>query len=236
VNWQKLKSSILSVPTRIEAQINRAIGYLRSPINLFRFLVILLALDFIAFMSLTRSSYLMLLNPAAFLFADPVASHDAIELYFPRSLSLTGIEKIYPEDEAPEKQQVAKPALDAAGEKPLSDSAVAEETVLTRKQVQKPVTQVGGVELSAAEAMARRVVLELIAGPAGEVETLKARNLLKESMFLRSLWTYNGTVYISTDKLIWDKMTPNERKITEYCIVESLRKNLGSEKFALLKE
>ena len=31
-------------------------------------------------------------------------------------------------------------------------------------------------------------------------------------------------------------MTPNERKITEYCIVESLRKNLGGEKFALLKE
>lgn len=53
--------------------------------------------------------------------------------------------------------------------------------------------------------MARRVTLELIAGPAGEVETLKARNLLKESMFLRSLWTHQGTIYLSTDKATWDK-------------------------------
>jgi hypothetical protein len=143
-------------------------------------------------MSLTRSSYAMMLNPLAFLFTDPIESRGFIELYFPRSLSLTGIEKIYPEDEAAEKSANTKPTLDSAGEKPLSDAAVAEETVLTRKQVQKPLATVGGVELSASEAMARRVVLELIAGPAGEVETLKARNLLKESMFLRSLWTYPG--------------------------------------------
>ncbi|AFM14558.1 hypothetical protein [Turneriella parva] len=236
MNWQKLKDSVISVPARIEAKINQTIRYLRNPLILFRFLAILLVLDFVAFMSLTRSSYAMMLNPVAFLFTDPIESRSSIELYFPRSLSLTGIEKIYPEDEAPEKTTDAKPKLDSAGERPLSDAAVAEETVLTRKQVQKPMSAVGGLELSAAEAMARRVMLELIAGPAGEVETLKARNLLKESMFLRSLWTYQGTVYISTDKMIWDKMTPNERKITEFCIVESLRKNLGSEKFALLKE
>lgn len=224
------------MPRRIEERINRVVGFLRNPLYLFRFLAILLVLDFVAFMALTRSSYLMMLNPLAFLFTGPAEARDSIELYFPRSLSLTGIEKIYPEDEAPGKDAGAKPALDSAGEKPLSDTAVGDETILTRKQVQKPVTNVGGVELSANEAMARRVMLELIAGPAGEVETLKARNLLKESMFLRSLWTHQGTIYLSTDKATWDKMTPNERKITEYCIVESLRKNLGGEKFALLKE
>lgn len=236
MNWQKLKNSVLSVPAGIEGRINRVIGYLRNPLHLFRFLAILLVLDFVAFMALTRSSYLMMLNPLAFLFSAPAEARDSIELYFPRSLSLTGIEKIYSEDEAPAKEAGNKTPLDAAGEKPLGDTAVGEETILTRKQVQKPVTNVGGVELTPGEAMARRVLLELIAGPAGEVETLKARNLLKDSMFLRSLWTHQGTVFVSTDKTTWEKMTPNERKITEYCIVESLRKNLGGEKFALLKE
>lgn len=213
-----------------------AVQYLRNPLNLFRVLVILLALDFMTFMSLTRSSYLMMLNPLAFLWTGPAEARNEIELYFPRSLSLTGIEKMYPEDEAGVLITKGSNPLNPTGERPIEGGAIAEETLLTRKQVQKPPTNVGGAELTAAEAMARRVLLELIAGPAGEVETLKARNLLKEPLFLKSLWTDQGTLYISTDKSAWDKMTPNERKVTEYCIVESLRKNLGGEKFALLKE
>ncbi len=236
MNLQKLKNSVIEVPGRIETRINAVVAYLRNPLNLFRVLVILLALDFVTFMSLTRSSYLMMVNPLAFFWTGPAEARDQIELYFPRSLSLTGIEKMYPEDEAGIAINKEKNPLNATGERPIADEAIAEEAMLTRKQVQRPPTNVGGAELTAAEAMARRVLLELVAGPAGEVETLKARNLLKEPLFLRSLWTHQGTLYISTDKTTWDKMTPNERKVTEYCLVESLRKNLGSEKFALLKE
>ena len=60
--------------------------------------------------------------------------------------------------------------------------------------------------------------------------------LLKEPLFLRSAWTYQGTLYLSTQLSVWEKMSPNERKITEYCINESLKKNLGSDKFVLLRE
>jgi hypothetical protein len=236
VNWQKLKNSVSEVPRRIEGRINVVVQYLRNPLNLFRVLVILLALDVMTFMSLTRSSYLMMLNPLAFLWTGPSEARDHIELYFPRSLSLTGIEKMYPEDESGVAISKGVNSTNSTGEKSINESAVAEETLLTRKQVQTPPTNVGGVEFTAAEAMARRVILELLAGPAGEVETLKARNLLKEPLFLRSIWTHQGTLYISTDKSAWEKMTPNEKKVTEYCIVESLRKNLGGEKFAILKE
>ena len=218
----------------LASRINTVVAFLAKPLNLFRFIVILLALDFVAFMSLTRSSYLQLVNPLHFLWAEPGESRKSIELYFPRSLSLTGLEKIYPdEDTSQGKKTVAE---QSAQEKPLDDAAVAQEALLTRKLVSEPVTKFGELQLSKEEALARRVILELIAGPAGELETLKARNLLKEPLFLRSLWTREGTLYISTEKSLWDRMSPNERKVTEFCIRESLKKNLGETRFALLKE
>lgn len=224
----------MDLVTGVAARINTFVGYLAKPLNLFRFIVILIALDFVAFMSLTRSSYLKLVNPLHFLWVEPGESRLTIELYFPRSLSLTGLEKIYPdEDISPGKTNAAE---QAAQEKPLDDAAVAGEAVLTRKLVAEPTTQIGDLTLGKEEAIARRVILELIAGPAGELETLKARNLLKEPLFLRSLWTLEGTLYISTEKTVWDRMSPNERKVTEFCIRESLKKNLGGSKFALLKE
>ncbi|HNA78334.1 MAG TPA: hypothetical protein PKG67_00200 [Turneriella sp.] len=218
----------------LASRINTVVAFLAKPLNLFRFIVILLALDFVTFMSLTRSSYLQLVNPLHFLWAEPGESRKSIELYFPRSLSLTGLEKIYPdEDTSQGKKTVAE---QSAQEKPLDDAAVAQEALLTRKLVSEPVTKFGELQLSKEEALARRVILELIAGPAGELETLKARNLLKEPLFLRSLWTREGTLYISTEKSLWDRMSPNERKVTEFCIRESLKKNLGETRFALLKE
>lgn len=232
--WQKLKNSSMDLVAALASRINTVVAFLAKPLNLFRFIVILLALDFVAFMSLTRSSYLQLVNPLHFLWAEPGESRKSIELYFPRSLSLTGLEKIYPdEDTSQGKKTVAE---QSAQEKPLDDAAVAQEALLTRKLVSEPVTKFGELQLSKEEALARRVILELIAGPAGELETLKARNLLKEPLFLRSLWTREGTLYISTKKSLWDRMSPNERKVTEFCIRESLKKNLGETRFALLKE
>jgi hypothetical protein len=234
VIWQKLKNSLMNLVAGVDNRIHASINYLAKPLNLFRFVVILLALDFVAFMSLTRSSYLQLVNPLYFLWAEPGESRQNIELFFPRSLSLTGLEKIYPEEDlSPVRKNAAGPVVQ---EKPLEDAAVAGEAVLTRKLVAEPVSQVGDLTLTKDEAIARRVLLELIAGPAGEMETLKARNLLKEPLFLRSLWTREGIVYISTEKAVWDRMSANERKVTEFCIRESLKKNLGGTRFALLKE
>jgi hypothetical protein len=234
VIWQRLKNSFLNLVSGLSGRINTFVTFLAKPLNLFRFVVVLIALDFIAFMSLTRSSYLQLVNPLHFLAAEPGESRQSIELYFPRSLSLTGLEKVYPDEEP---GQGKKPAGEQAmQEKPLDDAAVAGEALLTRKLVSEPTAQLGGLQLSKEEAVARRVILELIAGPAGELETLKARNLLKEPLFLRSLWTREGTLFISTEKSVWDRMSPNERKITEYCIRESLKKNLGETRFTLLKE
>lgn len=234
MSWQKLKNKFLAGTDALAARINLVVGYLAVPLNLFRVLVILLAIDFIAFMALTRSSYLQMLNPAHFLWADPGESRDVMELWFPRSLSLTGLEKIYPEDEAPAAGKNEKPG--PAQEKPLDDAAIASEAIMIRKRVSAPLAKMPGLELSKDEAMARRVMLELMAGPSGEMETLKARNLLKEPLFLRSIWTHNSTIYISTEKSVWDKLGGNERKITEYCITESLKKSLPGAKFALLKE
>jgi hypothetical protein len=234
VIWQKVKNSFLDLVSGLSGGINSFVIFLAKPLNLFRFVVVLIALDFVSFMSLTRSSYLQLLNPLQFLWAGSGESRKSIELYFPRSLSLTGLENVYPEDES---SQGNKPVGgQVVQEKPLDDAAVASEVVLIRKLVAEPTTRIGALELSYEEAVARRVILELIAGPAGELETLKARNLLKEPLFLRSLWTREGTLFISTEKNVWDRMRSNERKITEFCIRESLKKNLPETRFVLLKE
>lgn len=192
--------------------------------------MVLFALDFLAFMSLTRSSYLHLVNPLYFLWSETGESRAYMELYFPKSLSLTGIEAIYPEADAPQKS--AKSTVGVVPEKPLDDAAVAAEAVLVRKLVAAPVEQIGEHKLSKEEALARRVILELVAGP----ETLQARNLLKEPLFLRSLWTHAGILYISTEKNIWERMSPNERKITEYCIRQSLARALPQVQLQILKE
>ncbi|MBN8220611.1 MAG: hypothetical protein J0L53_06780 [Spirochaetes bacterium] len=231
MNFQKLKNKILGLPERL----NAFLLWLKNPLNRFRFLTLLLAVDFIAFMSLSKSSYLQLLNPAAFLSVPEGDKRQRIELYFPRSLSLTGIEKIYAEDEAVLPQETNQPPAREAA-KPLDDAAVQAEVILIKKKVGQPQSKIGDLELTRSEAMARRVIYELIAGPAGEKESLKARNLLKEKLFLRSLWTYQQTLYISTEKAAWEKMSPNEQKITEYCILESLKKNLPGEKITLLRE
>lgn len=234
MSWQKLKNNLLNCSDALAHRINLGVAYLAKPLNLFRFVVVLLVLDFFAFMSLTRSSYLQLVNPLYFLWAEPGESRQPVELFFPRSLSLTGLEKIYPDEE------VSRDKSSATGqgqlEKPLDEAAVAQETLLTRKLVSAPGTKIGSLQLTQHEALARRVILELIAGPAGELETLKARNLLKEPLFLRSLWTYDGILYISTEKSVWDRMSPNERRVTEFCLRESLRKNLRETRFQLLKE
>lgn len=216
---------------------NRFLVYLQNPLSLFRFIAVLLVIDFVAFMSLTRSSYAQMLNPLAFLSAGPGETRDSIELYFPRSLSLTGIDKIYPEEK--NSAAVAKPgAPERKGEeRPLDDAAIPGEVILIKKRVSAPhLTDTSGNKIERSEAYARRVIAELIAGPSGELETLKARNLLKEPLFLRSAWMYQNTLYLSTQLSVWEKMSPNERKITEYCINESLKKNLGSDKFVLLRE
>lgn len=229
--WQKLKTRLAATIQKIEGWINRAVTHLSLPLNLFRFLVILTAADFIAFMSLTHSSYLQLLNPLGFLWAAPGESRKPIDLYFPRSLSLTGIEKIYAEEgtalEIKEREREAASTV-------ISEVEIKNEIVA----IKKLVAAADGTEMgmSKNEAMARRVVLELIAGPAGETETLKARNVLKEPLFLRSIWTYGDTVYLSTEKSVWSKLKPNEAKIAEYCLTESLKNNLGSQKFAILRE
>lgn len=234
MNFQKLKSKISGFFAALTARLNAFLEWLTVPLNKFRFLALLLVIDFVAFMSLTKSSYLQLLNPAAFLLVPRGETRQTMELYFPRSLSLTGIEQIYAEDDAPATGD--SKATTKAAEKPLDAAAIQAEVILIKKRVAKPETKTGALELTSPEATARRVIFELIAGPSGERETLKARNLLKEKLFLRALWSYQGKLYISTEKAAWDKMSPNEQKITEYCILESLKKNLPSEKIALLRE
>jgi len=236
VIWQKLKNKIAQVIARAEHSINRLVSFLSEPMNLFRFVMILIAADFIAFMSLTRSSYLQLVNPLAFLVAGPSEKRVPIELHFPRSLSLTGIEKIYAEEgvapETPGKDKL-KAKEKEIPVKEITEAEIAAEVTVIKKFVAEPVVD---ETKNMGAAMARRVVLELIAGPAGEKETLKARNLLKEPFFLRSTWIWSDTLYISTERSVWTKMAPNEVKVTEYCLNESLKKNLGSQKFVLLKE
>ena len=240
MSWQKLKNKLARPFVTINDRVNRFVTYLQKPLHLFRFVAILLVVDFIAFMSLTRSSYAQMLNPVAFLFVGSGEAQGTMELYFPRSLSLTGIEKIYPEENTPAGAAavIVPGAPDRKGEERLLDDAqVAGEVILIKKRISKPrLTDAAGNPVDKTEATARRVIAELIAGPSGELETLKARNLLKEPLFLRSAWTYEGTLYLSTQKSVWDKMTPNEVKITTYCIDESLKKNLPGAKFVLLKE
>ncbi len=240
MNFQKLKNKFLGFFPAITNRLNTFLAWLSVPLNRFRFLTLLLVVDFMAFMSLTKSSYLQLLNPVAFLSVPRAESYQTLELYFPRSLSLTGVEKIYAEDEAvpstglgDAKQPAAAPKEAA---KVLDDAAIQAEVILIKKRSAKPLAKVDTLELSPAEAAARRIIYELVAGPAGERGSLKARNLLKEKIFLRALWTYQGKLYISTEKAAWEKMSPNEQKVTEYCILESLKKNLPAEKFALLRE
>lgn len=234
MNFLKLKNKFTGFFRGINSCLNGFLSWLTIPLNLFRFLSLLLVIDFMAFMSLTRSSYLQLLNPAAFLFVPRAESRQLMELYFPRSLSLTGIEKIYNEDEAPAGKGAETKTQSA--EKPLDDAAVVSEVIMIKKRVSAPLSRIDNLELTASEAIARRVIYELVAGPAGGRESLKARNLLKEKAFLRSLWTYQNKLFISTEKAAWDKMSPNEQKVTEYCILESLKKNLPGEKIALLRE
>lgn len=237
MNLQRLKSSLAVPFLAVNDRLNRFLVYLQNPLNMLRFIAVLMVIDFVAFMSLTRSSYAQMLNPLAFFSVAPRETRDSIDLYFPRSLSLTGIEKIYPEEE--NSAAVAQPgAPERKGEeRPLDDSAIPGEVILIKKRVSAPqLKDAAGNKIERSEAYARRVIAELIAGPSGEMETLKARNLLKEPLFLRSAWTYQGTLYLSTQLSVWEKMSPNERKITEYCINESLKKNLGSDKFVLLRE
>lgn len=236
MSWQKLKSNFGLVFQGIAERLNAFLAYLSVPLHLFRFVVLLMAVDFVAFMALTKSSYVQLLNPVAFLWASSGESRDIMELYFPRSLSLTGIDQIYPEEES--SQANAKPGAKVVPppETPIDAAQVAGEVILIRKRVAAPQTKSRELTGTTEEKIARRVMLELIAGPAGEIESLKARNLLKEPMFLRAIWNHDQTLYISTEKRVWDPMTQNERKIAEYCITESLKKNLGSAKFVLLKE
>ncbi|MBS0618752.1 MAG: hypothetical protein JSR44_11225 [Spirochaetes bacterium] len=242
MKWQNLKSKAIEYFGAPHRKINALIRYLRTPLNLFRFIILLFALDFIAFMSLTKNSYLQLLNPLAVLFVPHGERLTAMELYFPRSLSLTGLEKMYLEDADTDAKPTpgnnrALPATEGKNiEKPLGENDIAAEVIAVKKHVVKSAGRIGNRVLNPTESTARRVILELLAGPEGEIESLKARNLLKEPLFLRSIWSNDGTLYISTEKAAWDKMSPNEQKITSYCISESLRKNLGGVKFALLKE
>ena len=65
MNLQRLKSSLAVPFLAVNDRVNRFLVYLQNPLNLFRFIALLIVIDFVAFMSLTRSSYAQMLNPAA---------------------------------------------------------------------------------------------------------------------------------------------------------------------------
>ncbi len=233
MNLQKLRDKFSDVGNSISSRIERTTEYLSHPLNLFRFLALLAVLDFFAFMSLTRSSYFQLLNPAFFLGIERGESRDSMELLFPRSISLTGLDRIYPEETlqgsaVPVKENTEK-------EKALDEKALAKDTILIHKKVLEPTTELSERTLGKEEALARRVMLELIAGPGGAQDMLKARYLLKDPLFFHSVWMYEGRLYVSTEKKVWEHLNPNERKLTEYCIIESLKRNLPQTPVVLLK-
>ncbi|HRP68428.1 MAG TPA: hypothetical protein PLY93_02760, partial [Turneriella sp.] len=193
MNWQTLKNKFLRsrskdavgvITPMKKTLIDRFLAWFSISRNRFRFIVLLFVLDFVAFMSLTRSSYLQLLNPIAFLSVSKDIGMETMELYFPRSLSLTGIEKIYSNtDDAPtikiQNDPQGNPADDVIDQtKVLDDAQVKAEVIAIQKKVAHPIHEIDALNLTANEARARRVMYELIAGPSGDLDTLKARNLL----------------------------------------------------------
>ncbi|MCX7631795.1 MAG: hypothetical protein N2Z22_00525, partial [Turneriella sp.] len=200
--WKKWIAKPAAWWAKFERQWQRLLHYLSDPLALFRFVVLLLALDFVAFLSLTGTGFGQLLNPLQFLSVRRGVTLMPLELYFPRSLPLTQIESAYSEETAAPKPSAAPPAA----EKLLSDAEIAREVIAVKKLVPPPQRKVAEQELSPEEAMARRILLELIAGPSDRLENLAARHLLKEPLFLRSIWSYEGTLFISTEKAVWERM------------------------------
>jgi len=220
---------------RVQERFTVGKNWLKIPLNAFRTAVIIFIIDFLAFLSLSQTSFFSLINPLAFMSANPADKRVTLALYFPRSVSKSHALVSYQltkEEEIVEKNQTRKDSLETQTpeEKILAAENLRDETTLVEK-LALPLSAHGTVL-----EQGKRIVRELLAGPGDGVEALKARNLIKDPYFLRDVWLYDNQLFISTRKETWQQMSARESTIIEYCLVESLKQNLAGQLFSITRE
>ena len=231
VNQSRVKKTLSRISILFESGKN----WLKIPLNAFRTAVIIFIIDFVAFLSLSQTSFFSLINPLAFLSAHPPDKRVALKLYFPRSVSMNHTQINYQltkDEEKAQKNQTQKDTSETQTNeaKIIAANNLEDETVRVDKLALRLNTLATPLE------QGKRIVRELLIGPGDGVEALKARNLIKDPYFLRDVWLHDNQLIISTRKETWQQMSPAESKIVEYCLFESLKLNLGDQSFIITRE
>ncbi len=186
---------------------------LRDRLFLFRLFATVIAIDFIAFISLGSINPLQLLNPARFLFSPPTDSRAAIELYFPKSFYI---------EKADESEENLKQNIIAVKQRsyiPAADESKKDQ-LITR---------------------AHHIIHQLILGPQLEVgvgdNALQAKKFVKDKQLIQDIWFYEGELIIKPDAERWQKLSAGTQQVARLCIEKSLMANIKEAKkisFSLL--
>lgn len=191
---------------------------LKDRLFTFRLLAVVLCLDFIAFVSLSNSNPLQLLNPLKFLQANPTDNRTATKMWFPRTINLLGLIPADPTKKT-ELNQI-KPDF-----QPEQHVLVVEKKIISRTGY-KPGYAPNDTDIS----FAHLLLNELILGPGEGKDALKASGFIKDREFIKYLWKQNDSLVIHARLSTWKQLTELDKKIAEHCITKTLTENIPSVK------
>ena len=166
---------------------------------LFKIIISLFVINFVAFLGLARINPLELVNPTLFMDNKASDSRKNLKLYFPKSLL----------NEKDEKELPIEKIIIPIEQKVIQGNACDNYFALPKIVCD-----------------AKMILHELALGPTQNQVLVK--RLFKERKLIEAVNFYKGYLVLNLNKVIWDNFTKRDQKVIKYSFEKSLLTNLRS--------
>ena len=191
-----------------------------------RAVLVIIALDFIAFVSLSGINPIRLLNPFEFLISNVKDKRAEVTLYYPRLEFINQLKRAQSKSFIKKSKEKAQALM-----KELTDTVesniigVKEKLQLTTKDSVENIEIVEENSLQEkdiARLNVRLIIQSLLSNPESE----KVGRIADQPLLLKKVWSYDGKLYIQMQEQYWKKLTKIERKVFRLSAEKSIEQNL----------
>ena len=188
--------------------------------------LVIIALDFIAFVSLSGMNPIRLLNPFEFLISNVKDKRAEVTLYYPRLEFINQLKRAQSKSFIKKSKEKAQALMQELADTVESNIVgVKEKLQLTTKDSVENIEIVEENSLQEkdiARLNVRLIIQSLLSNPESE----KVGRIADQPLLLKKVWLYGGKLYIQTQEQYWKKLTKIERKVFRLSAEKSIEQNL----------
>lgn len=188
--------------------------------------LVIIALDFIAFVSLSGINPIGLLNPFEFLISNVKDKRAEVMLYYPRLEFINQLKRAQSKSFIKKSKEQAQALM-----KELADTVESNIVGVKEKLQLATKDSVENIEIvkenslqekDIARLNVRLIIQSLLSNPESE----KVGRIADQPLLLKKVWLYNDELYIQTQDQYWKKLTEIERKVFRLSAEKSIKQNL----------